>query len=242
MSWRPWHRSDEQSAVLARIVDAARRAGRGHTAVFDLDGCLFDTRPRQVHILREYASRTACWALYQVRPEHFVDWNLDHTLRNAGVDEALIDELRKPLGRFWWDRFFDGDYLVHDLAMPGAVQLVRGVHEAGLHCVYLTGRHTPMRAGTERALRRHGFPYDDPRSHLVVKRHIDDDDTAYKANALEALDQRGTIVLFLDNEPSNVNVFADRHPEALVVWLMTDHSPRPVRAYGNLPRLFGFLA
>ncbi len=242
MAWQPWHRSPEQSQLLERIVTLANEVGPGHTAVFDLDGCLFDTRPRQVYILREYASRTGCWDFYRVQIEHFEDWHLHNTLRNAGLDAALIDTHRESLGSFWWERFFDGAYHAHDLPMPGAVGLVRAVHEAGLHCVYLTGRHTPTRAGTEGALRRHGFPFGDERSHLVVKGALEDDDTRFKANALEALDQRGSIVLFLDNEPGNVNLFADRHPGALVVWLMTDHSPRPLAAYENLPRLFGFLA
>jgi len=239
MSWQPFHRSKEQAATLDGIRRRARE-NPGATAVFDLDGCLFDTRPRQVYILREYANQFGVWPLYAVGVEHFVDWHLDNTLRNAGLEASLIDQLRKPLGAFWWDRFFDGDYLVHDLPMPGSVRLVRDVRLAGLRCVYLTGRHTPMRAGTEAALRRHGFPFDDDRTELIVKRHIDDDDTVYKRQALESI--QGEIVLFLDNEPSNVNAFADSHPEALVVWLRTDHSPRPVRVYGNLPRLFGFLS
>ena len=242
MSWAPLHTSPEQAAVLAAVLDRARATGPGHVAVFDLDGCLFDTRQRQVHILREYGARQDVLPLFRVHVDHFVDWHLPSTLRRAGVPAEVISTHKEPLLRFWWDRFFASDYQLYDEAMPGAVQLVRAVHEAGLFCVYLTGRHHDLRPGTEQSFRRFGFPYDIERTRLITKPHIDDDDTQYKRDALAEIHTLGEPVLFLDNEPSNVNAFADDCPDALVVHLKTDHSPRPVRPYAHLPSLFGFLS
>jgi len=45
----------------------------------------------------------------------------------------------------------------------------------------------------------------------------------------------------LDNEPANVNKFHDRHPDAQVVFVETDHSPRPDEPHSDLQWLRGFL-
>ena len=86
----------------------------------------------------------------------------------------------------------------------------------------------PPRSGTEASLRAWGFPYDVDRTTLLVKPDFRQDDTAFKEAALEIVAALGHVVLYLDNEPSNVNLFRRRHPEALVVFVETDHSPKPV--------------
>ncbi|MBK7756505.1 MAG: hypothetical protein IPI35_08860 [Deltaproteobacteria bacterium] len=55
MAWRAHSRSAEQSAALRRAARRAEAAGQG-IAVLDLDGCLFDNRPRQLGILRAWAA------------------------------------------------------------------------------------------------------------------------------------------------------------------------------------------
>lgn len=236
----PLDYSSDDAELVHRIVLRARDAGPGHVAVFDLDGCLFDTRQRQVQILWEMASRLEHWPLYRVREEHFVDWDLARTMRNAGIDESWVDAHKAEVRDFWWDRFFSSDYVVHDLAMPGAAAVVRAVHAAGLHVVYLTGRDETMRAGTEIALTRSGFPTG-LRADLVMKPEAKLDDTAFKEHALEAIAKSGDIVLYLDNEPANVNMYRRRHPDALVVFLETDHSPLPIEPDPAIPWLRSFL-
>ncbi|MFN7147079.1 MAG: HAD hydrolase-like protein, partial [Myxococcota bacterium] len=96
--YAPLQWSEEDAGLLARIDTLARERGAGHVAVFDLDGCLFDTRPRQVQIFRELAARNGFDVLYRVTTDHFVDWSLRSTLANAGVapewTEANYDVIR----------------------------------------------------------------------------------------------------------------------------------------------------
>lgn len=232
--------SEHDAGVLDRIYAHARTTGPGHVAVFDLDGCLFDTRQRQVHIFRELASTRDLWPLNRVTEEHFVDWDLAHTMRRAGLPREWVEAHLTDVTEWWRARFFDGAYTVLDHAMPGACRLVREVWEAGLEVVYLTGRDESMRDGTALSLRRSGFPMDE-RTVLVMKPAYDMDDTSFKEGAIEGISALGSVVLYLDNEPANVNMYVRMHPGALVVFVETDHSPRPIEPLAEIPWLRCFL-
>jgi phosphoglycolate phosphatase-like HAD superfamily hydrolase len=239
--YAPFDVTPESAALVRRIVSHAQAAGPGHVAVLDLDGCLFDTRPRQIHIFHELAARPGMEPLARVRAEHLTDWSIPGALRRAGLPEDFVAAHTDTVRRFWAERFFASRSLVHDHAMPGAPALVRALWDAGLHLVYLTGRDEGMRPGTEEALRRFAFPFDAPRTGLVMKPDAQADDTTFKEGALAAISELGRVVLYLDNEPANVNVFTRVHPEALVVFVETDHSPRPDEPDPRLPWLRSFL-
>lgn len=240
MPWRSDRRDPAQTHILDTALARARRVGPEGVAVFDLDSCLFDPRPRQQAILRDHAARGGPAWLTQVQPEHFVDWHLDQTLRRAGVPEDQLLAHLEAVRRVWTFGFFSGDFLHLDHPLPGAVDFVSAVASAGLTLVYLTGRDHWMAGATGRALHAAGFPWGEPHR-LMVKPDPSLDDTQFKAGALEAVAQLGQVCLFFDNEPANVNVFAARHPEALVVFVDTDHSPRPERPDPALPVVNGFL-
>ena len=97
-----------------------------------------------------------------------------------------------------------------------------------------------MEAGTQAALVGYGFPFGVERTSLMVKPDARTDDTNFKAEAIERIDTMGRVVLYLDNEPANVNLFRRRHPEALVVFVETDHSPRPDEPDADIPWLRSF--
>ena len=236
----PLHTSPDQDALLARL-DAHVQSQQGAVGVFDLDGCLFDTRPRQIQILNELASQRGWPELCRLREEHFTDWSLRHTMSAAGLNPARIEALYPTVKETFYRNFFLGDYLVHDRAMPGAAALVWACYRAGLQIVYLTGRHDEMRAGTEAALRRWGFPYGRPKTSLLVKPDRTQEDLVFKGEALREIGLLGKPCLFLDNEPANINLFYEQHPDALCIWVETDHSPRPFEAHSDLPTLRGFL-
>lgn len=239
MAWRPRHRSPEQTAILEEALSLARRIGAGGLAVFDLDGCLIDNRARQIHILREYGSHHDVAGLYRVQPEHFVDWDLKHTLRLAGVSDETVRDIYPGLHEYWWRCFFSDEYLVHDHAMPGAVATVRAVRAAGMPVTYLTARYENVRRGTLGTLERFGFPLGDG-VHLEMKGDPELDDDVAKADALERIRPEGP-TMFFDNEPANVNAVHRRFPEAHIVFVETDHSPRPIEPEPSLPRIRGFL-
>jgi phosphoglycolate phosphatase-like HAD superfamily hydrolase len=238
--YSPYESSTQQDALLDSIVETASSSGAGGVGVFDLDGCLFDTRSRQVHIFREFASRTGALDLYCVEAVHFKDWDLGNTLRNAGLPEARIDAVLDGLKAFWFERFFTSRYVQFDHAMPGAVELVNRCRATGLKIVYLTGRDETMRAGTEASLKGFGFPIDGDECRLIVKPDFETDDTEFKDAALKTIAAMAQPVIFLDNEPANVNKFHERYPDAQVVFVETDHSPRPDEPHSSLPWLRSF--
>lgn len=238
--YAPYESSPEQDALLDQIIAHATSSGGEGVGVFDLDGCLFDTRPRQVKIIREYASMNDALDLYCIREEHFTDWSLATTMRNAGMDEDRIESLKKDLAQFWASRFFTSDYVTHDHAMPGAVDLVKRCQAAGLKIAYLTGRDNTMRAGTASAISAWGFPLNGEDARLFTKPTFEMDDTEYKDQALLEISEMATPVLFMDNEPANVNKFRERFPDSLVVFVETDHSPRKDEPNPEIPWLRSF--
>ncbi len=216
MPYRTDSRNPRQDDVLAACV---ARAEPSKLAILDLDGCLFDTRPRQLQILRAYAERYDQPSLHAITSAHFTDRDLARTLAAAGCDPGLAPAITP----FWWANFFDPELLAADAPLPGARRFVAALHDRGARIAYLTGRHTTMADATRRALTRFGFPLD-ARAELVHKEDAAEADEAFKARALDRLDTWGEVVVAFDNEPVNVNLFADRWPGATSVWVDTDHS------------------
>ena len=206
--------------LLRRLTSAPQ--ARRPVAVFDLDSTLFDTAPRHLAIVREFAQTQPAIAPF-VEKLDGVGWNIIDDLRRAGLaDEALITALKG----FWQERFFTDKYVVMDAPYPGAVDFVRAFAEAGVLIYYLTGRDEPnMKQGTEEALRRNAFPLAD--AMLRLKPRYEDEDLAFKQAVIADLKQLGEVVLLVENEPANANLFAEHFPEALVLLHQTIHSPSP---------------
>ena len=240
MPYNPFHRSPKQSEVLATLLERGRSTPGDRVAVIDLDGCLFDTRPRQTHIYRELAGQEGWDDLARIELDHFQDWSIRNTLSNIGLSAERVDEIHDAVSAYWFKTFFTSEYVRFDHAMPGGPDLVRQLHREGTYVVYLTGRDETMREGTEASLRKFGFPLGDNAT-LIVKPDFETDDTLFKGEAMTQIRGYGEPVIFLDNEPSNVNRFKDDCPDALVVFVETDHSPKPVDPYASLPRIKGFL-
>ena len=229
--------SQHQDDLLDQMIALAKP---GTVGVFDLDGCLFDTRQRQLSIFREFAAQHDAFELLEIQASDFKDWSLGRTIENLKLSDARRAEILEPLKDFWFQRFFLSRYTAMDPAMPGSVSLIKACADRGMTIVYLTGRHHEMRPGTIEALQAYGFPYDPPRAQLITKPTFEMDDTEYKADALEQIKQLGTPVLFVDNEPANVNAFRAACPDSTSVFIETDHSPRPDRPDREIPWLRSF--
>jgi len=236
------HRSTAQDAVLDRVIDAAENAADGAIIALDLDGCLFDNRPRQLRIARAWAERRGDCRLAPLKVEHFQDWSFSATLQRMGLPADEADALAADFRPHWERWFFADDFVMHDLPLPGASRFVRRLQEAGSRVIYLTGRTHAQRPSTLANLSRYGFPIDPAGDGLWTKPTGDQSDSDWKRFALETLvEEGGRITAFLDNEPTHLVHALDEHPQALLVWLRTDHSPRAVRVPESMPSLRGFL-
>ena len=96
--FRPFSAHREQDQLLDRMLQQAKE---GTVGVFDLDSCLFDPRHRQIVIFREFASKTGWLELYSVAIEDFMDWDLQRTMRNAGIPQENIQKHWKAFEQFW---------------------------------------------------------------------------------------------------------------------------------------------
>ncbi|MEM9192395.1 MAG: HAD family hydrolase, partial [Myxococcota bacterium] len=138
----------QQIDVLQRILERVAgiaEAGGIPVVVFDLDGTLFDNRPRTLQILLDYADEVedefadVAGCLRSLTVER-VAYLLSTTLRTVGLTH--VDVVR-DITHFWRERFFSDDYLQFDLPNPGAPEYVTACHESGATILYLSARDVP---------------------------------------------------------------------------------------------------
>ncbi len=213
--------------ILAKI-EQAKSGGRAPMVVLDLDGTLYDNRPRTLRIIHEFAHEHAMAHPGLVERVSGLSaselaYKTADSLHAAGVtDEALI----KDIERFWFERFFTDAYVIHDLPTPGAVEFVRALQDAGAIPTYLTGRDAPgMLIGTISALQRDGFPVGTVGTRVILKDDFETPDDTYKRSVVAHLRNSGEVVAVFDNEPGLCNLFQDSFPAATVVWLDTACAP-----------------
>ena len=204
------------------------KAERPPVAVFDLDGTLFDNGPRTWQILVDFAEHAGLPDLRRTldkAPRTRLPYLLKETLASLGVQDGTIIEAAQA---FWLDRFFTDHHQSHDIPIAGALSLVRTLYDAGTTIVYLSGRDVPkMLVGVCESLRSHGFPVGLAGTAVVLKPDFHDPDLEFKKSAMKFIDTLGVVVATYDNEPANCNAFRDRWPQALHVFVDTQHAPNP---------------
>jgi hypothetical protein len=214
--------------VLQQILDTIHRFRADRPVVlFDLDGTLYDNRPRTLRILHAFAAQLpAAHArdaqIIRTLASSDLTYRLEDTLGPRGVAPSVIEAARNA----WRVRFFTDAACSDDVPVPGSVHFVRSCWELGATVVYLTGRDIPgMLLGTCRTIRDDGFPIAIPRVELVMKPTFEEGDTVFKERLLEPLGELGRVVASFDNEPANCNMFRRRWPEAHTVLLDTQKAP-----------------
>ena len=238
----------EKTRILQGALDAVR--AEKLAAAFDLDGTLLSNKPRQARIVRDFGRERGIEALARCGPEAIVSWDLRDTMRLCGLPSEQIEALHEELRRYWLARFFTSEYCKEDEPVPGARDYLERVARRGGHILYVTGRHAGMEAGTLAAFQRAGLPMPEiiapaaPPSaaavQLWLKPLLEDDDDRWKEICQERLaDLRGIACAF-DNEPTHVNAYKKRFPDAYVVHLDTDYSPRPVEVLPSVPSIVDF--
>jgi len=193
-------------------------------AIFDLDGTLFDNRPRTVEILQLAAKGLPLSSPDAARLSQLAPSNFEYSIRDALVS-AHVDDIHWALSA-WAKGFFSNDYLPFDEPYPGSVELVHELYARGAHIVYLSGRDEPqMGTGTRKSLRDCGFPFDVPRTSLILKPDARLDDVAWKSSVIEQQFAHGASALAaFDNEPANCNSFVLHCPNAWVYLVDTGHT------------------
>lgn len=196
--------------------------------VFDLDGTLYDNRPRTLQILMEYAEEVRdqdpeiAQALLRLENES-VQYLLTDTLRGVGIHHT---EIVRDITSYWNARFFSDDYISYDQPMPGSQEFARACYDAGASIIYLTGRDIPgMFLGTVASLRDCGFPLGVAAVELMLKPDAGLADEAFKRGALPTLDRVGDVIAFFDNEPANCNLARQIYPDATIALIDTQSVP-----------------
>ena len=219
-----------QSDLLRGLVERSRPQP-GHArpvVVFDLDGTIFDNRPRTCAILRAFGEKCVLERpdltekLRGLRPHH-VPYLLTEAMAAIGItDYSDVAALHQH----WVSCFFVDSWLHHDVALPGATQFAKACWQNGASLVYLTGRDLPnMALGSFASLRDTGFPIGVPGTSLVCKPDPATPDEHYKRDVCPEMGRVGEVIASFDNEPGNCNAFLEHFPRAASVLLATQHMP-----------------
>ncbi len=221
------HQIDVLERVLERIPAMVAQGGHP-VCVFDLEGALYDSRPKTLQILLEYAEEVRVdypdvTDAIQTLDADRIHYLLSDTLRECALTHA--DTVR-DIAHFWRERFFTDEYCTFDVATPGAPEYVRACHEAGATVVYLTARDLPgMLVGTVRSLRDCGFPLGVAGVELILKPDATMGDEAFKRATVPLLERVGDIAAFFATEPSTCNMARHLFNDADVALLETIKVP-----------------
>lgn len=213
---------------LIKQAQAVRAAGKQPLVVFDLDGTLYDNRPRTLRIMMEFAFASAVerpHLLEGVRKLALndVEYLAGDTLAKVGLTDG---EDVKALMAYWMTCFFTDSYVAMDLPVPHGATFVNRLHEAGVIPVYLTGRDAPnMLIGTLQALQRDGFQAGTVDTRIILKECFERPDVEYKTEVITKLRRSGEVIAAFDNEPGLCNLFKESFPDATVGFIDTSFAP-----------------
>lgn len=230
----PENKAAIEGIDLHWIIRQTGPLGPGDAAVFDIDSTIMDTAPRNLAILKEAEGMfPALKGIADQVGEEGMGWNVCDTaadMVNLGPEE------RKGFRQFWTERFFASPYLLLDRPYPGVRELLTGLVGLGVEVDYLTGRDEPgMKEGTVESFRKHSLPVGKG-TRFIFKPHFDDSDLEFKTNVCASIAGDRRLVLIVENEPANANMFHDFHPDALVLLIDTITAPGPAIPAAGLIR------
>lgn len=269
--WSSTYSYEVMSGPLRDVLNRVQiccNAGQTPIVIFDLDDTLFSTRERTLRIMQEFSKDYSVefpsfqHVLNRIRADD-MRYGIKPTLANIGVsDDVLIEKLQE----YWWDRFFQDEYVAYDLPIPGAVSFVNECYDNGAVIYYCTGRHyrrggratvvpnevseqsaqkppsKGMERGTIRALLDRGFPLASGRAILHLKGSFHQHDPDFKYNdalpKIRALN--GKVVATFENEPENANIFLKAFPGAMHFWVQSQHKPDAKPPDPHLSKIYDF--
>jgi beta-phosphoglucomutase-like phosphatase (HAD superfamily) len=235
------HQLEVLGRVHDRVTVAAADGGPPPVVIFGLDGVLFDTRPRTLRILREYADDVAFDYPDVAEGLRSLDLSqvhslLSNTLREGGVTKA---DFVRDVTNFWHERYYADDYVVHDEPNAGAADYVRTLRDVGCCVAYLSRRDVPgMLLGTVAALRDHAFPVASPGVQLALKPDATLSDDAFGRQAIPQFAQTGDVLAFFGCEVSSAELARASFPGADIA--LVEISGAAQQATEELPVLRDF--
>lgn len=211
---------------IRAAVAREKRAGHVPIVVFNIDGTVFDNRPRSQAILRDFIAAGGdsyadiADSIYSLEKDS-IDYYVVDSFKSVGVTDMFLLESAM---KFWSDRFFTDQYVRKDVPVEGAAAFINEMHDAGAVIVYLSGRgRTTMMDGTFSSLRVAGFPVATPRTILILKPNPRDDNAEYKRRAMSEISELGRVVGAFENDPETVNAMKHRWPSATVILVRSPH-------------------
>jgi len=217
--------------------------------LLDLDSTLYHVESRSHQILKEWLADPESRKfgalrdrIAEIESEHLGYSMLDtFTKFGLSVMEPGVEDALSSIGKFWGRRFFTNEYLAYDRAYEGAPEFVREAHELGAEIVYLTGRDEPgMGKGTRERLMADRFPFEIPRTRLLLKQNFKHDDLDHKSKAAEEVRKIGNLIASFENEAPNLIALSDLFPSGMHVFVDTVMSDRPAPPKAGLYRITGF--
>lgn len=222
--------------VLMKISNPASPGDRS-LVIFDIDSTLIDTSHRTAAICREFARQPShnsqfkelCREINQwtewvevYHPIDFINMHSGIKIKPHSVEEAFIL-------KFWKDRFFHEDWLVHDLPYSGGKEFVTECLLRGADIAYLTGRHKDTSiVGTKKWLATHHFPLKEgsARTRLMLKEHTAILDLDYKNSGLAQLKVGYDSIWFIENEVELILMALSDHQDVEAILFDSVHSGR----------------
>lgn len=231
--------------VLSDILEKAgkaQREGELPVVIFDLDGTLFHTGFRSKQIFLEYAhdqGDTILESKVNSIDPVAMKYRVRKTLTESGITDSTV---LKAMIDSWRTKFFSDDYLKYDEHLPGSVKFVNALHDSGALIIYLTGRDAPgMLLGTTASLQEHGFPVGIAGTELIMKPERYMKTYLFKKLTLSYIEQLGAVIALFENEPENINLFAERFSGIRACFLETQHKPNAPEVNKNVHHLKHYL-
>lgn len=199
--------------------------------IFDVEGTLFDNRPRVVKILQEYgvaelkvARPQYAQTIANLTPKH-IQFELAETLKSIGIiEEPVVNNASV----FWSQRFFTDEYLKYDAANAGAVRFIRDLYSKGARIVYVTGRDAQRQlVGTTQQLRDAGFPIGIQNTEIVMRPTAQTQEAAFKQQITNYLRQSGKVLATFETEAAYANVYRKAFPDAVGIIYEAPHAANP---------------
>jgi hypothetical protein len=225
------HNPESLSQVI-QMSERTTQSGGNPVVVIDLDDTLINTRERNFRILLDFVRQSEVRKSFPAESKRVlgveisqIRYLLTDTLGNIGITNS---EFVAQANAFWLGRFFTNEYCRDDRANPGAAKFLHLLARAGAKLVYLTGRDWGrMGLGTSLNLQQNRFPVNTDQSILIMKEDPKQSDVTFKENQFPKIQQMGTVIAVIENEPANLNAMAKFFPTAQAIFLDTIHSPKP---------------